>query len=68
MDHSAALDLLAELHAGRIARCWLLAELHAGRIARCWLLAELHAGRIARCWLLPLDPVEFDDIWSGVTA
>ncbi len=40
MDHSAALDLLA----------------------------ELHAGRIARCWLLPLDPVEFDDIWSGVTA
>jgi ketosteroid isomerase-like protein len=28
-------------------------------------LYEVRAGRIARCWLLPLDPEEFDDIWSG---
>jgi ketosteroid isomerase-like protein len=28
-------------------------------------LYEVRAGQIARCWLLPLDPVEFDDIWSG---
>jgi ketosteroid isomerase-like protein len=28
-------------------------------------LYEVRTGRIARCWLLPLDPAEFDDIWSG---
>jgi len=28
-------------------------------------LYEVRDMRIARCWLLPLDPAEFDDIWSG---
>jgi ketosteroid isomerase-like protein len=27
-------------------------------------LYRIAAGRIAACWLLPLDPAEFDDIWS----
>jgi ketosteroid isomerase-like protein len=25
-------------------------------------------GQIARCWLLPLDPAEFDDIWSAESS
>jgi uncharacterized protein len=28
-------------------------------------LYEVCDRRITRCWLLPLDPAEFDDIWSG---
>lgn len=28
-------------------------------------LYEVRCAQIARCWLLPLDPAEFDDIWSG---
>jgi ketosteroid isomerase-like protein len=27
-------------------------------------LYQIAEGRIAACWLLPLDPAEFDDIWS----
>ena len=27
-------------------------------------LYRLRDGRVAACWLLPLDPVEFDAIWS----
>lgn len=43
-------------------------EAVVGGRARQWStvgLYEVRHGRIARCWLLPLDPVEFDDIWSG---
>jgi len=27
-------------------------------------LYEARGGQITRCWLLPLDPAEFDEIWS----
>jgi ketosteroid isomerase-like protein len=30
-------------------------------------LYEVRDGRIAACWLLPLDPAEFDAIWSPRT-
>jgi len=39
----------------------------AGR-ARSWStvgLYRLRADRLAACWLLPLDPLEFDAIWSA---
>ena len=30
-------------------------------------LYRFDAGRVSACWLLPLDPSEFDAIWSGPT-
>jgi hypothetical protein len=28
-------------------------------------LYRLRGGRVAACWLLPLDPAEFDAVWSA---
>lgn len=39
-----------------------------GGTERSWSTLGLYRiadGRIAACWLLPLDPGEFDSIWSG---
>ena len=39
-----------------------------GGVERRWStvgLYRLRGDRVAACWLLPLDPVAFDEIWSG---